>query len=82
MLQILLKSGSLGLVCMVSRVESRFTMSLPNSRLHIARCSLLLDVLKVWNKRIMAHPGSKAVKFKNKFLQKKETNAVAQVASN
>ena len=33
MLQILLKSGRLGLVCIVSRVENQFTMSLMNSKL-------------------------------------------------
>ena len=45
-LQILLKSGRLGLVCIVGRVENQFTMSLINSKLHNAGCSLLQDVLK------------------------------------
>ena len=52
MLQILLQSGRLGLVCMVSRVKSRFTMSSINSKLCIVRCSLLQDVLKACYKSI------------------------------
>ena len=52
MLQILLKSGILGLVCMVNRVENQFTMSLINSKLHIAGCSLVPDVLKAYCKSI------------------------------
>ena len=46
MLQILLKSARLGLVYMMRRVDSRFTMSSIKSELRIVGCSLLLDVLK------------------------------------
>ena len=72
MLQILLKSGRLGLVCMVTRVENRFTMSLINSKLHIAGCSLLHDVLKACCKSITDASIQKAkwLNSKKKFVEK------------
>ena len=72
MLQILLKSGRLGLVCMVSRVENQFTMSLINSKLHIAGCNLLQDVLKACCKSITDASIQKAKRLNSKinFVEK------------
>ena len=72
MLQILLKSGRLGLVCLASRVENQFTMSLINSKLHIAGCNLLQDVLKACCKSITDVSIQKAKRLNSKinFVEK------------
>ena len=70
--QIRLKSGRLGLVCMVSRVENKFTMSLTNSKLHIYGCSRLQNILKACCKSITVASIQKANQLNSKinFVEK------------
>ena len=72
MLKIWLKSRRLGLVCMVSRVENQFAMSLIYSKLDIPRCSLLQNILKPCCKSITVASIQKAKRLNSKinFVEK------------
>ena len=75
-LQILLKKRRLGFVRMVSRVESRFTMSSINTKLCNVECSnasrRFENIIEEHYRRI--HPERKAVKFKNRFCGNRKTS--------
>ena len=67
-----------------SRVENQFTMNLINSKLHIAGCSLLQDVLKACCKSITDASIQKAKRLNSKinFVEKGKQPCTASIVRN